>query len=99
MMTVRDAGLLGAKKRHSLPLQQRKLIAKKSAATRLKNDPNAFVNMGKKGAISRHAISEEKETEIAKKSVSTRLGKNPRSFKDMGRLGGLATRKNKICKQ
>jgi uncharacterized protein len=53
-MTRSEAGKLGAQARHSKSPEEESEIARKAAATRKQNDPEAFSKMGQKGGAHSH---------------------------------------------
>lgn len=83
----REAGLKGAKARHSKSPQERKAIAQKAARTRLLTNPQAFYAMAQKGASKRHYKSLIEKQDIAEKAKQTRLSRDENAFKAMGKKG------------
>lgn len=95
MVTHKEAGKKGAQKRNeNLGQKGRSEVAKKAAQTRLKNNPDALSEIGKKGAKTRHA-DPVKSAQITAKAVATRLRNDPDAFKKMGKKGADTRYKNR----
>jgi general stress protein YciG len=87
-ITVQEAGRRGAAALHSKPREERSAIARKGAATRLANDPEAFIKQGQLAAIKLNSRTKEERSKIGLKSAKTRRARDPQAFVKMGKMGG-----------
>jgi len=95
-LTCSEAGKKGSKIRHDKTKKEESEIARRAAATRLLNDPDAFKKMGVKGNAKRNSLSKSKLSEIARRAAATRLRNDPNAFRKLGAAGGNANAAKKL---